>query len=158
MGSAGGSNADLCALQVLFRKACQETNGDGERCLYAEKLAEIAMDAARSGNSKNCEALLGFVISCFDSPEGFTVMDSILFEVFSPLLNCSHVSQTCHESFQRLIGIITERCTAREVIVLLLAALDDRPGYFLPTNGVLHSLAIANLPEGPSRKTKLDAH
>ncbi|EIE22296.1 hypothetical protein COCSUDRAFT_66551 [Coccomyxa subellipsoidea C-169] len=85
------------------------------------------MDAARSGNSKNCEALLDFVISCFDSPEGFTVMDSILFEVFSPLLNCSHVSQTCHESFQRLAGIITERCTAREVIVLLLAALDDRP-------------------------------
>lgn len=128
MVSSGDVSDDMCALRECFQRACQTSIGEGGASGCAERLAETATRVAKSRDEKDCEALLSFVISCFDTSEGLSLMDTILFEVFNPLLDCSHVSERSCEIFRSFLEIITAKCTPREVIVLLLAALDDRAG------------------------------
>ncbi len=128
MALSGIAKGNVNTLKDLFQEACQPHTGAEKDGRFAEALSQSAQRAARSNNREDCEAVLCFVVSCLDTPEGFTVLDNVMFEFFSPLLDCSHASRTSEECFKHLVGIIAARCTPREVIALFLAALDDSAG------------------------------
>lgn len=128
MASSGNAKETVIVLKDRLQEACQPHTGAEKEGLFAEALSQTAERAARSNNSEDCESVLSFVVSCLETPEGFTVLDNVMFEIFSPLLECSHASHASEECFKHLIGIIAARCTPREVIALFLAALNDSPG------------------------------
>ncbi len=118
----------MIVLKERLQEACLPHSGAGKEGLFAEALSQSAQHAARSNDREDCEAVLSFVASCLETPEGFTVLDNVMFEVFSPLLECSHASRASEECFKDLICILAARCTPREVIALFLAALDESAG------------------------------
>jgi len=117
----------LCVLRDLFQRVSEEQVEPG---IFAENLSTAISNAVSRSDRKECEDLLSFMVSTFETPGGPAVMDNIIFEIFTPLLQCSDMLPSpCRDTpnFEKLIEFIARECTPREVIALFLAALDDRP-------------------------------
>lgn len=118
---------ELRALRDLFQRVSE---GQVEPGIFAENLSNTISNVARRRDKNECEDLLLFVVSTFKTPGGLPIMDNIIFEIFTPLLQCSDILPSPRRGmpiFEELIEIIAWECTPREVIALFLAALDDRP-------------------------------
>ncbi len=91
---------------------------------FAQFLSEQTLSAVRSGDETACCQLLRFASNAFQDPRGSSMMDNILYEVFSPLLDCGRFSPPCHQAFLQLVDVLIQKCSARELLTLFLASLD----------------------------------
>jgi hypothetical protein len=113
-------------VEKLYQEACQK---EDRRIDFAECLSNQAIKAVNARHKRVCECLLLFVSKSFQDTQGFAVLDDVLYDVFDPLLKCGHVSSSCEEAFRDLVLVMIGKCSARELVTLFLASLDQALRY-----------------------------
>ena len=110
-----------------FQKACSTVHADAtaDARTFAQSLAEVAQVSVAHCDTDACDTLIGFAVSAFDTEDGASVMNEVLFEVFEPLQACGSASTSGKTAFGNFIGEVAAKCNPQESLTLFLATLGE---------------------------------
>ena len=117
----------VAELTGTFQRACSAVHGDAttDAHTFAQRLAEVAQVSVVQSDTDLCRRLVDFAVSAFDTGDGASVMNEVLFEVFEPLQACGSASISGNKAFESFIGEVTAKCNPQETLTLFLATLGE---------------------------------
>jgi len=112
---------------------CPLTGSQCSRSLAAmSSVLEIACLLGDGPGAGEAVALLSSIASLLDEQANTDAesaadeLDSVLFELTPALLRCAALSPATEQQVRRILAVAAERCTAREVFTLSMAALGEQ--------------------------------
>ena len=99
--------------------------GNDETPTAISRLTDELDTARRSGNCYLCQQILAEAVFTFETDS--QALDRTLFDVFGTVVQCA--SCQCHSLVQLYLQLVTDHCSGREVMTLLMATLDCTAEY-----------------------------
>ncbi len=90
------------------------------------RLTESLDAAQRDTDAAQCQELLIDALNAFRS--NHLALDTTLFELFGPVAACADLSDTCSSLTQAYLQLMSDHCSGREVLTLLMSTLDCSVG------------------------------
>lgn len=81
--------------------------------------------AQRNEDWKLCQEILTSAMLAFDADR--QALDATLFDIFGTVVQCASSAQ-CHSLVQLYLQLVSDHCSGREVLTLLMSALDNTSG------------------------------
>ena len=88
------------------------------------RLTERLDTAERDSDSQQCQGLIADALPALRSDH--KILDSTLFELFGPVVQCADLSSECSSLVQAYLQLVSDVCSGREVLTLLMSSLDCR--------------------------------
>lgn len=110
------------AVQILHELLSADTN------MPAAAITRVTTElctAQRNGDWQLCQEILTNAILAFDADR--EALDSTLFDIFGTVVQCARSAQ-CHSLVQQYLQLVSDNCSGREVLTLLMSALDNTSG------------------------------
>jgi len=91
-----------------------------------QRLIDNLDSAQRDPNSERCQELLGNAM--IELQTDSTALDHTLFDIFGSIVRCADLSGPIESLVQAYLQLVLENCAGREVLTLLMSALDCSSG------------------------------
>ena len=91
-----------------------------------QRLTDNLDSAQRDSNTDRCQELLGDAM--MELQTDHAALDHTLFDVFGTIVRCADLSGPIESLIQAYLQLVSEKCTGREVLTLLMSTLDCSSG------------------------------